>query len=211
MRSSKAQGFTFTEAMISVAILGIIATAAGYSLRTSQYRDQLRSAGRVVAADLRSLQARAIAGSNIKFCTIAGQKAVCENSSAACTDACTAVAPAGVGMRLNKNATAYDLFAKYDPNTTDWRESNAGEIFMTRDLVRSGALNVTISNLQGMVMFNTVDVAFQRQNGNMLIDVCPVGCTNQNFMNITLTHSKLPTQPLTVSMNKLTGRISIEE
>lgn len=197
--------------MISVAILGIIATAASFSLRTSQYRDQLRTAARVVASDLRSLQARALAASNIKFChDILGRNIVCENSEGSCMDTCTAIAPAGVGIRLTKDGTAYDLFAKRDPSTTDWRESYAEEKFLTRDLAASGAQNVTVSSLQAMVPFTIVDVAFQRQNGGMLIDACPVGCTNQNFLNITLRHG-LTGLTIVVSMNKTTGRISIEE
>jgi len=199
--------------MISVAILGIIATAASFSLRTSQYRDQLRTAARVVASDLRSLQARALAASNIKFCHDAlGRNIVCENSAGACVDSCTAIAPAGVGIRLTKDGTAYDLFAKRDPSTTDWRESYAEEKFLTRDLAASGAQNVKVGKIFSPTVpdYGMIDVAFQRQNGGMLIDACPVGCTNQNNLVIRLTHT-LTSLSIEIVLNKTTGRISIEE
>jgi len=212
MRTSKASGFTLGEALISVAILGIIAVASFFSLRTSRMNDELRYGIRVVEGDLRSLQVRALNAQNLKFCTDTSSNIiVCEDSAATCSSACTAVPPAGVGMHLAKDATSYVLFAKYDPNTSDWRQNGAGEVFLTRVLAASGAQNVKISALQsGVTTYNSIDIAFQRQNGSMRIDACLVGCTNANTLIITLQHTQ-SNNTAVITLNTITGRISIEQ
>jgi type II secretory pathway pseudopilin PulG len=205
------KGFSYGEALVSIAILGLIAVAATYSLRTGRMRDELNTAKRVLAGDLRSLQSRALSAQNLMWCAdVLGQMVICEDSTAACVvpASCAAAAPAGVGMRLATDQTSYEFFGKYDPNTSDWRKSGAHEVFLTRDLLKSGAQNVKITALQGSAAFEQIDVAFQRQNGDMRINACPA-CSEQTALTITLTH-QLSGKTATVSLNAYTGKISIE-
>ncbi len=214
MRSADYSGFTLSEVMISIAIVGIISVAAFYSLRQGRMNDELNTAVRVVASDLRNVQSRALTAQNVKFCedtsTPTAKNIVCENSTALCQTpvVCTAVPPAGVGVHLTKAGSGYDFYAKYDPGTTDWREVDPGEVFFTRSLATAGASNVKISKL-GTADMSALDVAFQRQNGNMLIDACPAGCTNLTTITITLQH-KVSLKTASVSLNTITGRISID-
>ena len=212
MHSTKQPGFTFVEAMISIAILGIIAVAAFYSLRTARMTDELRSGARVVAADLRAIQARALQGQNLKWCPNASaQYVVCEDNTALCNNPaqCTAFPSGGYGAHLYKDSNVYRLYAKYDNNTTDWRKVTDDEVFLTRDLAKSGAMNVTVSDLQAAVPFTEVDVAFMRQSGQMRINSCGA-CAEQSFLNVTLKHT-ISLKTIVVSLNYTTGRISIEE
>ncbi len=207
MRSNKAQAFSYTEFLISVAILAIISMMSVYSLNSSRSQEELKTAQRVVAADLRTLQAKALNAENVKFCTnSSGAKIVCETSTTGCTDSCTAVPPAGVGGHFVRNAATYDFYAKYDPSTTDWRKSAATEVFQTRDLAKSGAANVLIA---GFSVGVTADIAFERQNGGMKINVCPSGCTNDSVLTITLRHTKTGATK-TVTLYTLTGRIVMD-
>jgi len=207
MRSSKAKAFTYTEFLVSIAILAIISTMSYYSLGNSRSKEEIKTAQRILAGDLRSLQTRALNAQNISFCTNAlGLKIVCEASLVGCTDACTPVPPAGVGGHLEKDGTSYVFYAKYDPATTDWRKTADTEVFFTRDFAKSGASNVEISAFSVGI---AADIAFQRQNSKMKINACPSGCTNDSTLTITLRHKKTG-DTKTVTINVLTGRIVMD-
>lgn len=212
MRSNKAPGFSYVEAAISIAIVGIISVAAYYNLRSSRMTDELRTAARVVAADLRSMQARALHGQNLKWCLdTSAAYSVCEDSAAACAVPadCLARPSGGYGAHFVKNSDAYDLYSVYTTGGAEWRRVNAGQTFISRVLSKSGAPNTSIVSLQGTVPFDEVDVAFQRQNGNMRINACSA-CTEQSFLNVQVRHA-ISLKTITVSLNQYTGRISIEE
>jgi type II secretory pathway pseudopilin PulG len=212
MRSTKAPGFSFGEALISITIVGIISVASFYSLRSARMTDELRTASRVLAADLRSAQSRALQGENLNWCQDAGAKyIVCQDSTALCANPaqCAAVPSGGFGVHFTKNATAYQLFSTFDSSAADWRKVDAGQVFLTRDLIKSGAMNTTIVGLTGAITFDEVSVAFQRQNGNMRINACGA-CSEQSSLNIQIRHN-ISLKTITVSVNRLTGRISIEE
>lgn len=213
MRSTKAPGFTFVEAMVSIAIVGIISVAAYYNLRTTRMNDELRTASRVVAADLRATQARALHGSNVKWClNTSGAWMVCEDSNAACNIPadCSAYPSGGYGVHFTKDSNVYRIYGILNNNTSDWRMStDMKDLVMTRDLAKSGGLNVTVSDIQGAVPFTEADVAFMRQTGQMRINSCGT-CAEQAFVNVTLKHA-LSLKTIVVSMNYYTGRISIEE
>ncbi len=205
-------GFTLVELMVSVFILTLLTTTVMFDLRASKRKDELNTAARVVAADLRSLQARALTGQNIQTCTPPSAKSVvCELSAAACGGAaCLALPPFGVGVHFQTAATAYILFADVEATKNDWQQTDASEIFLTRDLASVGAPNVTLDALtlpapSGVV--TQVDVAFQRQNGSMVIGGCvTTGCSSR--LEIRLKHTVSGDVKL-VELNGLTGRISI--
>jgi type II secretory pathway pseudopilin PulG len=212
MRSTKAPGFSFGEALISITIVGIISVAAFYNLRSARMTDELRTASRVLAADLRSAQSRALQGENIKWCLDSmGDNIVCENGTALCADpaTCTAQPAGGFGVHFYKNSDTYDVYSIYTTEATDWRRTQIGENLLIRALPRSGAANVTIIGLQSAISYDEVDVAFQRQNGNMKINACS-SCTEASYLNVQLRHNT-SLKVITVSLNRLTGRISIEE
>ncbi len=205
----KRDGFTLIEVMVSVTIMGIIATIAFFSLTTSQRTDQLNTAARVVEADLRSAQSRALTAENIKTCTDnIGLKKSCEISTVGCTDACVPAPPAGIGIRFVPGKDRYTTFAEVEPSTNDWRYSGTREDVFTRVLAAAGAPNVIVSAVSGS---STADIAFKRQNGSMVIDGCDLsqGTCTPVSLTITLKHTKLNVTR-TVSVNAITGRISIQ-
>ena len=214
MHSNKAPGFSFVEAMISITIVGIISVIAFYNLRTSRMNDELRTAARLVAADLRSAQTRALHGENVKWCpNPSAIWIVCEDSTVGCAVAgqCVAYPSGGFGVHFYTGTSIYQLYSKYDNATSDWRMVTSSEVVVARDLAKSGAANVTISGLDGAISFTKVDAAFMRQTGQMRIIACSTStCSEQSYLNITLKHS-LSLKTIVVSLNYNTGRISIEE
>lgn len=207
----KTKGFSFTEAMVSIAILGIIATIAVFDLRKSRQTDELNTAVRVVAADLRALQTRALTAANLKTCPDAGGiTVVCENGTSPCADPaqCLPAPPLAVGARFTTNQNAYDLFADVDPSKYDVKETDATEVFFQRALDKSGAPNVTV---QALSAGSPSDVGFLRQNGNMQVNGCnpKIGCGAPLTLTVTFLHSQSGNTKA-VFMDVNTGRISIQ-
>ena len=197
---------------MSVMILGLIAVTSFVSLRTSRQKDELNTAARVVAADLRALQARALAAQNLKTCpdSASGLKIVCENSSANCVAAsCTPLPPFGVGLHATRGIASYELFADVDATKNDWLKTDASEVFLQRDLEKSGAPNVLVNDLITSVSLASVDVSFQRQNGSMGISGCYAPCASPVALRIQLRHT-LSNEIKEVALNSYTGRISIQ-
>ncbi|MFA4954724.1 MAG: hypothetical protein WC641_05420 [Patescibacteria group bacterium] len=207
MQISKRPGFSFGEALISISILGLIAVIAIFDLRATRMKDELRTAERLVASDLRSAQARALSAQNLKFCpTAVGEWISCEQSTTDCAGACDPYPPAAIGLRLTEDSASYVFFAKRD--LTDNLRMENGEAFLTREFARNGAPNVKVSSVVGVAALPNADVAFQRQNGSMRINACPT-CLEEQNLTITLKHS-VSDETKTVSLNSLTGRISVE-
>jgi prepilin-type N-terminal cleavage/methylation domain-containing protein len=207
---SKSHGFTLNEVLISVFILGLIASASVVNLRTARQRDELESAVRVIAADLRSLQSRALSAQNVKSCISGALRQVCELSSVGCTGVCADASPIAVGAHFAQNSTSYTLFAEVEPSKNEWEQTDATEIFLTRDLSKSGGTNTQITTLNaGGSMVTQTDISFQRQNGSLGIDGCYAPCASPVTLVVTVAHS-ISGQTRTVSANAYTGRISID-
>jgi prepilin-type N-terminal cleavage/methylation domain-containing protein len=205
----KLKGFSLTEMLVSMAIMGIIAATAWVSLSRSAQMDQMNTALRVVAADLRAVQSRALSVENIKSCLNAsGKQQVCEQTTAGCVGACLAIPPNAFGMNIRSNSSTYDLYAEVEPTTADYLKTGTAETFLTRDLVKSGAPNVIVSALS---LASPSNVAFQRQNGSMVINGCNTltGCVSPIALTITLLQTKLNITK-TIVLNAYTGRISIQ-
>ena len=200
--------------MVSIVILGLISTAAIIDLGTTRQKDQLDTAVRLVAADLRSLQDRALTGQNILSCPQGSSSVVCELDRSSCDDPanCTEHPPSAVGFHAMKGTTStrYDLFADVDPAKADGKEDPT-EIFLTRDLAQNGAPNVVISDLVASAgSVPSVDVAFQRQNGEMGINGCfEPACTSSVTLRILLRQVQ-SNEVREVDLNSITGRISMQ-
>jgi len=209
------RGFTFVEAMVSIAVLGIIATISTYSLSASSRTDQLNTAARVLAADLRSVQSQALTAANIKTCPDpTGIPVVCEASDLVCPilAQCLPSPPPAIGIHLVSGQRSYAFFADVRPATNDWVYTTSSEEYLTRSLDKAGALDVIISAVSSTTgSASPSDVVFERQNGSMVLNGCRIsqGCNIVTSLIITLKHTRsLATK--TVSVNAYTGRISIQ-
>jgi hypothetical protein len=204
--------------MVSVFILGLISTAAIMDLTVTRRKDQLDTAVRLVASDLRSLQDRALNGQNVLSCIKSGSVPplwlVCETDISSCQPgSCGEHPPSAVGFHAIKGATStrYDLFADVDATKADWKETDATEVFLTRDLAQNGAPNVAIDDLITSGSLSSVDVAFQRQNGDMGINGCfslSTPCTPVT-LRILLRQTQ-SNEVREVDLNSITGRVSIQ-
>ena len=208
MRS--ASGFSFVEAMVSVAVLAIIASTSVFALRSSQEADQLNTAARVLASDLRSYQSRALTSQNVKICAnTSGKMVTCELDTSGCSvpASCAAQPPAAFGVHVVANASVYSLFVEPEPTTADWAYTGTAERVMDRDLSQAGAPNVIISAIDSGT---PSDVAFERQNGSAVINGCRAsqGCVSSSSITMTLQHTKSGVTR-TVTLNSVTGRVSI--
>lgn len=203
------RGFSLTEVLVSMAIMGILAAVTWVDLTRSAQMDQLNTALRVLAGDLRSIQSRALSVENIKSCLNAsGKELVCEQSRVGCVGACAAIPPSAFGINIRSNSSTYDLFAEVEPSTADYLQTSSAEVFLTRDLAKSGATNVIISALS---LASPSNVAFQRQNGTMVINGCNIstGCLSPIALTITLKQTKINVTK-TILLNAYTGRIAIQ-
>ncbi len=216
------RGFTLIELLTSVVILLVITVSVTININKSRMREELDASARQVANTLRNLQAQALAAKSVLTCQPAATVNVCENGASICgAAACaTRVVPTSVGMVLKTGAKAISMFAEVDP-TMDDRYEDAGGRESLQDTPlsnQSGSNNVTITSLLGdATSLATVNVAFERQNGNMRINACgtpalaPVcgGSGEPVTLTITLTHATLGKSDI-IKLNRLTGKISIE-
>lgn len=212
MLSSRADGFSLPELLVSIAILGLLAAGSWVTLTRAKYRDDLYNASRVLSSDLRSAQASALNSTNVKFCnTGVPLDIVCEASIVGCATPCSPQTPATVGIQLVTGNASYDLYAQNDVSGGDLRGRIPADRISTRNFSDSGAPNVTIQGFTATPMaalVSPMNVAFQRQNGNMRINVCPA-CTAANELTITLVHA-ITGKTALVKMNSITGRIHTE-
>lgn len=201
--------------MVSIAILGILSVVVVMDLNSGKRREELQAGVRVLAADLRSLQTRALTAQNVKTCQVALKNVVCEDPAVAatCGTPCAPAPPYGVGMRVLAGGTSYALFADVDASANDWKETpGANEIFLSRSLPLAGGSNVTILDIAapGPVMAPEVHVAFERQNGRMHINPCAAGpACEVPSLAIRLRHDKSG-EIKTVTINAATGRVSVQ-
>ncbi|MBU1907736.1 type II secretion system GspH family protein [Patescibacteria group bacterium] len=210
-------GFTLIELMISISILTLISTATVFSLRSTRQTEELATAARLLASDVRNIQARALAANNVKICDIAGGKRVCEAenpSAAACVGACAPEPAARYGITFDKDSGSYALFI--DLNQSDWRLSSENEIVLRRNLNPLGGDKVTITELMTDTGYLTeASMAVSRQNGIMRIEACGESglpaCSpvEPKILNITLQHQQSG-KTAVVEINAQSGRVSVE-
>ena len=212
----KRPGFSMVEALISISILGLIAVMSIVNFSSSQRTEELNTAARVFAADLRSAQSRALSGGNVRMCPAipaAGSSlAACEDGASNCANPveCQLQAPEGIGLRVVAGQSEYDQYIVLGAESGEWRMTHAAMAFTRRDLARNGAPRVSVSAIDaGGAPRASADIAFGRQNGAMHVDECAACAPPPNVVTVTLQHSQTG-RTKTVILNRLTGRVSID-
>ncbi len=201
-------GFSLIEALISLGILGLLATAVAVSLGSTARTEALTSAARLIAADLRALQSRALTAQNIKTCTSAVPQTICEDPSVSCVP-CTPAPPFSFGAHFARSSSSYTFFAEPDLATKNWMEE-PGETFATRNLAALGIPNVTVIDLLTTGSVSDAEIAYERQNGRMHVTPCASGvCPEETTLTIRLKQTQSGATK-DVTLNALSGRISIE-
>ncbi len=205
-------GFTLIEAMVSVAILGILAGIVTTNLTESRRTEELNSAARIVVADIRSAQSRALTVKSVSFCQNASDAWIsCELGASACKSgsACTPAPPDGVGIHFTHNSSTYAFYGILNGPGNDFSRTSTAQNFFSRRFDTSGGGNVVIDTVSATLPSGTeADVFFQRQNGVMRLNACG-GCAEPASVLITLKHTQ-NAKTKQVRVNALTGRISIE-
>lgn len=199
--------------MISLSIIVLLATIMVFELRDSRRTEELRTAARQVAADLRGMQSRALAAKNLKTCTTpTAGLAVCEYSTVVCgTNPCAESIPSAYGIRFTLNDYNYIMFADINPSAgVDYRYTNAGEIYETRSLVPLNTDYVIVDQItaQGTPVASA-DISFMRQSGATRIfhpGVPPDA--EPGLIRIRILHT-ITNKTVEIEVNRVTGRISI--
>ncbi|MCC7357441.1 prepilin-type N-terminal cleavage/methylation domain-containing protein [Candidatus Uhrbacteria bacterium] len=206
------KGFTLVEAMVSIAVLGLLAGIVTVNLTETRQVEELNSAARIVAADIRSAQSRALTVKNIAFCQDESDAWIsCELGDSTCKtmSACTPAPPDGVGIHFSYNSSSYDFYGILNGPGNDFSRTSSEQNFFSRRLELSGGTNVIIDSISSTLPSGTeADVFFQRQNGVMRLNACG-GCTEPASLLITLRHIQ-NNKTRQIMVNALTGRISIE-
>jgi len=217
------------ELMVSIVILTLIATTTLFSLTSTRYKEELNTAARMLSADIRNIQARALAARNISQCTnSSGNKTVCgpdlwfitSTSTNVCVDACVPMPPPRFGMVVHRTSN-YQLIADLND---DYRwsivEGGGTELFLQRSLNPAGSTNrvtVSVVDTPGVVMSPEGEaiITVNRQSGVTRINACgdaglPLCApTEPKLLNITLKHLKT-NETKTIEVNAVTGRVSIQ-
>lgn len=209
------------ELMISIVILVLISTATLFSLRSTRERDELNTAARLLASDIRNVQQRALTGRNVLSCDgPTGVKRVCGADAiveASCAGPCAPSTPPRVGVSLAAGSETYDLFA--DVGGADWRKTGDTEVFIRRNLNPIGGSKVEILRLayEGLDLppVPKADIAVGRQSGAMRIDACgdpglpACAPTEPKGLVIELQH-RTTGDTAVIEVNAVTGRVSIQ-
>jgi hypothetical protein len=171
------------------------------------------TAARVLAADLRALQVKALNAENIKTCKNLGINMTCETSLASCTDpmSCAPAPPFAYGAYFQSNSSTYPFFAEVDASNKDFEDTpGAGEEFFLRKFALVAVPNVKISALVADGVTTTeANVTFSRQNGNPNIMPCSGACASATTLHFILTQTQSG-DSANVYFNAITGRISTD-
>jgi len=198
--------------MISVSIVAMLALITVVSLNSTQKTEELNTAARQLAGDIRSMQARAMSAQNVKTCvSISGDSAVCENGTAVCSGSCDPVSPPAYGLHLAAGSANYILFANVNPDTGGYKYGNSHELVLQRDLLANSA-NVIIYQILssrpiGVSSRPYGDMTFLRQSGttHLFDDLTP---PEPSGMVIRLKHLTASTT-VDIQVDQSTGRVSI--
>ena len=212
MRYRNLPGFSFVELMISIAIVGMLSVITVVSLNSTQKTDELRTATRQLAADIRSMQSRALSAQNIKSCvSLMGDFAVCENGTTNCSGTCAPATPPAFGLHLVAGNANYILFADVDIDVGGYKYTKAYEMLLQRDL-SANSNNVIVEKVFSVRALGTTskpygDVTFLRQSGttHLFDDVTPPEPVS---MIIRLKHLTASTT-MDIRIDQSTGRVSI--
>jgi prepilin-type N-terminal cleavage/methylation domain-containing protein len=213
---SESKGFTLVELMVSIAVIGLITLAVIGDIARTRQQTELLSTATTVQAELRNMQADALAARSIKTCAYSGNNVPCEYDGAECrvlSQSCSvAISPSDFGMTFVLNATNTTEFA--DTFTADFAETKPYERFKVLKFINNtaGSNNVIISSIiAGGSSVGSSIVAFQRQNGGMRINGCatPPCASEVTTMTVTLKHLQT-NKTRDITFNAVTGRITVQ-
>ena len=207
-------GFTLAEMLVSVAVIGLLAVVVVVGMGQGKQTEELRGAARQLAADIRSMQARALAAGDVKACpTAAGILTVCEDTTAVCANPadCVARVPSSFGVNASSTDVSYTMFAEVESSTADYHLNKANEALIGRQLLQGTGQNVIIQKvLTGkptpLVSRSAGDVSFTRQNGTTRL--YDGSGTEPDILVFRLWH-KTSSSTMDVEVNRVTGRVSI--
>lgn len=208
------RGFTLAELLVSVAIMAVISTIAVVDLRRSAEHDELATAVRVMQSDVSGLQSEALAATNIAFCQDAlANWIVCSNGTSDCAvpASCAAAAPGGVGVTFNVGSSTYDLYAVHDADASNWTQTSAKQVFMTRSFAQSGAPDVVIQSVtpSGPTTGRS-DVLFRRQQGGMEINKTCAICAADATLDVTLEQTQTH-ETESIHLDSISGRVTLDQ
>lgn len=202
------------EMLVSVAVIALLAVIVVVGMGSGKQTEELRSSARQLAADIRSMQARALAAGDVKACpNTSGILTVCDDSTALCVNPpdCAARIPSTFGVNASSTDTGYTLFAEVEPSTVDYHLTKPNEALINRQLLQGTGQNVIVKSvLTGkpapLVPRTGGDVSFTRQNGTTrLFDGTGV---EPDIMVFRLWH-KMSSSTMDVEINRITGRVSV--
>lgn len=207
-------GFTLVEVMVSVAVIGLLAVIMITSLNSTRQTEELKASARQLAADIRSMQARALAAGDVKACPNgAALLSVCEDSTASCANPadCVGHVPSAFGINVSSSDAGYTLFAEVEPSTADFHLNRPIEVLLSRPLLQGTSQNVIIKNvLTGkpapLLPKKAGDVSFMRQSGNTRLN--DGSGLEPDIMVFRLWH-KVSSSTVDVEVNRVTGRVSV--
>ena len=213
MQCRKLQGFSLMEMLISISIVALLALTSVFLLKSSQENDELNTAARQLAGDIRSMQSRALASQNVKTCTNASSETqLCEDSIAGCAGACTAANSYGFGIHIYSASSTYVAYADITPAAPDYKYTKNTEKLFSRTLAILGSATVYVKSITstdslGVQTTQTgADIDFTRQTGKMRL--VGLGGSEPVLLIILLEH-KTSKRQVTVEINRVTGRVSI--
>jgi prepilin-type N-terminal cleavage/methylation domain-containing protein len=211
MRSHNQKGFTLIELLIGLSIVVLLATITVFELRSAKRGDELRTASRLVASDIRAMQSRALAAKNLKTCDTGTELAVCEFSQANCGgNPCSDDIPAAYGVHFVAGTSTYSMFADINPAAAaDYHYTDIYEVYESRSILPLGSkeviLDQIISGTSTVVL--VADVAFMRQSGSVRIYDSTVP-PEPVLLRVRLRHL-ISNQTIEIEVNRITGRVSI--
>ncbi len=211
MRCRKQKAFTVIELLIGISIVVLLATITVFELRTSKRSDELKTATRQFAADLRLAQSWALAAKSVEACeTASSDLAVCEFGTAVCGgNPCEDKIPSAFGVYAAAGTSTYTIFVDINPMTgTDLRYTDSGEVYQKHNLLLLGSEDVILEQIySSSTSVTSASVSFMRQNGKVRIHNSTTP-PEPAIIRFILKHI-VTSQTAEIQVNSVTGRISI--
>lgn len=211
MQYHKTKGFSVVELLISLGIIVILATITVFELRSTNRHDELNTAARQLAADIRAIQSRALAAADTKACDGGGFYAICEATTTACgVNPCETTIPASYGIFLQSGSSTYTLFADLNPIAAlDGNLTDNSEALITRSLLSLNSTNVFIDDISTPLSSGVayVNITFSRQYGAVNLND-PSTPPEPTIVSIRIRHT-LSNDTKIIEVNRITGRVSI--
>lgn len=179
--SNKPRGFTITELLVSIAIIGVISGAMLANFHGGQQSAEIRLASEIMVSQLRDIQTASLGGRLVSACSGGTQaNQVCEpgkQPAIACNGGgtCQRRSVPGYGIHLVANQTTYTVFYDVNGNNTyDTGEDVVSKSFTPTGVVKLGAANAV---LPLDIVFNTPDATVKFNNA-----------AAPDLLTLTLTH-----------------------